>query len=112
MAWPTWLAERPATPQVFRVVVRRVDYYNFVFADDKKWQSYLLESPTGEHMLFGYVQRGSTLEQNFQMSPDVERAFMILKIRFPEAGAAQSGNQVFIDEKVASGWVEKNDDKP
>jgi hypothetical protein len=108
LTWPALLASRPTQAQVFRVIVKRVDYYNFGFADDKKWQSYRLESRGGEYMIYGYVERGSTLEGKIQLTPEVDRVPMILKIRFP-ADAATSSNQVLIDEVVADGWVEKDE---
>jgi hypothetical protein len=108
MTWPALLAARPTQAQVFRVIVKRVDYYNFGFSDDKQWQSYRLESLGGEHMIYGYVKRGSTMESKIQVAPDVERAPMILKIRFP-ADAAASSNQVLIDEIIGDGWVERDE---
>lgn len=105
MTWPALLAATPTAAQVFRVIVKRVDYYNFGFADDKKWKSYRLESMDGEHMIFGFVERGSAVDRKIQLSSDLEQAPMILKIRFPAAAGA-SNNQVFIDDKLADGWVE------
>ena len=108
MLWPELLAAMPSQATAFRVVVKRVDYYNFGFTDDSQWQSYRLESRDGEHMIFGYVQRGSTAARKIQMSSEVDHAPMMLKIRFP-AHVASSNNQVVIDEVVATGWLEKDE---
>ena len=108
LTWPSLLATLPRDAQVFRVIVKRVDYYNFGFADDKKWQSYRLESQHGEHMIFGYVERGSAMMGEMQLASEMEQAAMILKIRFPATAAAGS-NQVLIDAVVADGWVAKDD---
>ncbi|MEI6653396.1 MAG: hypothetical protein WCP45_01395 [Verrucomicrobiota bacterium] len=108
LTWPALLATLPRDAQMFRVIVKRVDYYNFGFADDKKWQSYRLESQRGDHLIFGYVERGSAMMGNMQLGSEMEQAAMILKIRFPATAAAGS-NQVLIDEVVADGWVEKDD---
>ena len=108
MTWPALLAELPTQATAFRVVVKRVDYYNFSFSDDSQWQSYGLESPDGEHMIFGYVQRGSAAAEKIHMSPDVEQAAMIVKIRFP-AQVASSNNQVVIDDVLSNDWLEKDE---
>ncbi len=105
LSWSTLLATLPTQATLFRVIVKRVDYYNFGFSDDKQWQSFRLESQDGEHMIFGYVQRGSGVEAKLRINPDATNTPMILKIRFP-AGVAASNNQVVVDEVVANGWVE------
>ena len=105
LSWSTLLATLPTQATLFRVIVKRVDYYNFGFSDDKQWQSFRLESQDGEHMIFGYVQRGSAVEAKLRISPDATSTPMILKIRFP-AGVAASNNQVVVDEVLANGWVE------
>ncbi len=106
MTWSTLLATLPKAAQVFRVIVKRVDYYNFGFADDKKWRSYRLESLDGDHLIFGYVELGSALMGKMQLGSEMEQAAMILKIRFP-ASAVAGSNQVLIDDVVADGWVEQ-----
>ena len=105
LTWPALLATRPTQATVFRVIVKRVDYYNFGFSDDARWLSYRLESLDGEHMIFGYVERGTEVAGKIHLSSEVDHAPMILKIRFP-ADVAGSNNQVVIDEVVANGWVE------
>ena len=108
MTWPELLAALPTQATTFRVIVKRVDYYNFGFSDDSQWQSYRLESLDGEHMIFGYVQRGSAAARKIQMGSEVDHVPMILKIRFP-AKVAASNNQVVIDEVVATDWLEKDE---
>jgi len=108
MSWPALLAALPTQATVFRLIVKRVDYYNFGFSDDNQWQSYRLESLDGEHMIFGYVQRGSAAAAKIQMGSEVDFLPMILKIRFP-AKVAASNNQVVIDEVVATNWLEKDE---
>ena len=108
MTWPALLAEVPTQATAFRVVVKRVDYYNFSFSDDTQWQSYGLESLDGEHMIFGYVKRGSAAAEKIHMSSDVEQAAMIVKIRFP-AQVASSNNQVVIDDVLSNDWLEKDE---
>lgn len=102
--WDEFIAQRPTEPRLFRVILRVLEYYNFDFTDEAFWQSYRLESPDGEHIIFGYAERGSLLQQ--QLRPDVARSSIAatLILRFPEGAA--SDNQVIIERFVADGWIE------
>jgi hypothetical protein len=108
MSWPDFLETKPTTPKTFRVVVRKVDYYNFGFSDDLHWRSFLLESRKGEETMYGYVERGSELEGRILIDPELKKAMLILKVRFP-AGAPASSKQVLIDEVVHGSWVEPDE---
>lgn len=104
MAWEDFTAERPTEPKLFRVIIRQSKYYNYEFADDSKWRSYLLESLDGAQMLYGYVERGSQVEDKLQLDPDLDGELMMLTLRFPPADEPR--NQVIIDDMVQKGWVE------
>lgn len=105
MAWPDFLAKRPSEPQMVRVLVRKVVYYNFDFTDDVKWQSYQLETAGGKRMVYGYVERGSVLDERIRFDADVKVAPMILTVRF-DKGAREGCQEVLIVDKLADGWVE------
>lgn len=104
ISWPELAIKKPVTPVEFRVTLTNVDYYNFDFSDDAKWQSFRLESPDLEHGLFGYVEKDSALHDQLRLDADTKKAEMILSIKFPEA--ATSSNQVLIDRLIGKGWVE------
>jgi hypothetical protein len=87
-----------------------VEYYNFGFSDDRKWQSYLLVSPDEGHTLYAYAERGSVLDNRLKPSPDVKKTPLTLMLSFP-AGAA-SGNQVLVDKFVAEGWMLETEESP
>lgn len=106
MSWPEFLDTLPTVPQEFRVVAKKVDYYNFGFSDDSKWRSYQLESRNGDRTLYGYVARGSDMDGKIQILPELKQALLILKVRFPE-GAPAGSKQVLIDEVVNDSWVAK-----
>jgi len=110
MPWAGFMEARPTSASLFRVNLSAVDYFNFAFSDDRKWQSYRLESPDGEHALFGYVEAGSVLDSRLKPPPDVKRTPMTLSLKFPENAA--SPNQVIIEELVAEGWVLETSVKP
>ncbi len=107
MPWETFISAKPTTGQVFRVNLSMVDYYNFAFADETQWQSYRLESPDRRHSIYGYVVKGSMLEQQVRPGEDSKNATLMLSLKFP-AGAT-SGSQVEIERFVTDGWVEKED---
>lgn len=103
MPWSELASDKPAAPKLFRVTLSEVDYYNFDFSDDAKWQSYRLESADREHVVFGYVEKGSALDKSLNLDADTPRAEMTVLLKFPEG--ATSANQVLIESLVAKGWV-------
>lgn len=107
ISWEKFLSSKPVTGHVFRVTLTPVDYYNFGFADDVKWQSYRLESPDREHAVFGYVEKGSVLNQRIRPDAETKSVALMLSLKFPEGTA--SNNQVLIERFVAEGWVEEAD---
>jgi len=108
MPWRDFLSAKPEQAAMFRVVLSPVEYYNFGFTDDRKWQSYRLVSPDGEHAIYGYVDRGSPLDLSLRLSPDQKRANLTLLLRFPPNASSQ--NQVIIAQLLAEGWVLDNDE--
>ncbi len=105
ISWKDFLAGKSQEAHVFRVTLIPVDYYNFAFSDDAKWQSYRLESADKEHSMYGYVQRDTVLAERIRPNADVKSLALMLALKFPEN--PQSANQVVIDELVADGWVEE-----
>jgi hypothetical protein len=103
MPWLQFMEQRPTSPVLFRVKLEELDYYNMAFADDRKWQSYLLMPASGEPVLYGYAERGTPLNSMLTPPSDVKTLLLTLKLRFPQD--AVSGNQVIIDSIVAEGWV-------
>ena len=107
VSWEKFLSTKPVDGHVFRVTVSAVAYYNFGFADESKWRSYRLLSPDGEISIYGYVEKGSVLEQRIHIDADSKTSALMLSLKFP-AGAT-SNNQVEIERLVAEGWVEEGD---
>ena len=105
LPWEEFREAKPTDPKLFRVTVSPIEYYNFAFTDDAKWQSYRLTSPDKEHAIYGYVEKGSVLEQRVRPPGDSKSATAILELKFPED--ARSDNQVEIIRYVAEGWVEE-----
>ncbi len=106
MTWEAFLAEKPAEPKLFRVVLSSVDYYNFGFRDDREWSSYRLDSPDGMSSIYGYVPRTGLLDQRLRPLGTGAKSKWLLKLKYP--ADPESGNQVLIDGIVAEGWVDES----
>lgn len=104
ISWEKFLASKPTTGHVFRVTLAPVDYYNFGFSDESKWQSYRMESADHEHAVYGYVERSSVLDRRIRPAPEIPSINLMLSLKFPEGATKDS--QVLIDGYVADGWVE------
>lgn len=109
--WSEFLAAKPAESHVFRVLLTPLDYYNFEFSDDTKWQSYRLESPDGEHAVYGYVEKDSPLDLKLRPNSGDAAIPLMLALKFPAAiaSATASDAQVLIDRIIRDGWVEEGD---
>jgi hypothetical protein len=105
LPWEKFLSTKPTTGQVFRVILSPVDYYNFGFSDDFKWQSYRLESPGKENGIYGYVERGSELDKRIRPNADEKEVMLTLSLKFPLD--PKSSSQVAIEKFICSGWVEE-----
>lgn len=105
ISWEKFLSSRPVTGHVFRVTLSPVEYYNFGFTDDSKWQSYRLESADKEHSIYGYVEKGSVLDHRIHPNSEAKNTALMLSLKFP-AGAA-SDSQVEIERYAGEGWVEE-----
>lgn len=105
ISWEDFRTKKPEEGHVFRVTLSPVEYYNFAFADEKKWQSYRLESPDREHSIYGYAPKDSLLDQQLRPDADTKKLFLMLSLKFPSGATAD--NQVEIERFVTEGWVEE-----
>jgi DNA-directed RNA polymerase subunit RPC12/RpoP len=103
MSWSEFRSTKPTEPVVFRVTLNDVPYYNFHFTDDKKWQSFRLTSPDGEHSIYAYAERNTEEERRLRIRASKKNVPVMLALRFPEDGAR---DQVIIDRIIAEGWIE------
>ncbi|MES2440611.1 MAG: hypothetical protein V4584_16205 [Verrucomicrobiota bacterium] len=107
ISWEKFLSSKPEAGHVFRVTLSPVDYYNFGYSDESKWQSYRLISPDGENSVYGYVEKGTVLEQRIRPDAETKNVALMLSLKFP--ADATSSSQVEIERIVADGWVEEPD---
>ena len=104
LPWEEFMEKAPTTSRRFRVRLKPIIYYNFGFADDRKWRSYLIESTDGQHRLFGYVERGSRVDDLINFTDSPSGGDYILDLCFPADNIGR--NQVLITDRIAEGWVE------
>jgi hypothetical protein len=103
--WDRFGADEASSSGAFRVVMKPVEYYNYHFTDERKWQSYQLESPDGMHSLYGYVDRGSALDLDLQAAmADQGAARIILELRYPEGPRGRG--QARIERKISDDWID------
>lgn len=104
MRWPEFLTAKTSKPTLFRASLKLVEYYNFSFSDDKKWQSYQLRSPDGESVVYGYVLRDSEVDKKLRPDEKTETRLVTVLLKFQPGETSK--NQVLIGKVVADGWVE------
>jgi len=102
--WDDFIAQRPTQASVFRANLEAVEYYNFNFSDDRKWQSYRLLSPDGEHSLYGYVERDS--QAHIGLRSVLEQGFSQVMIELQYAENAATSDQVEITRLIAENWID------
>jgi hypothetical protein len=84
-----------------------VEYYNFEFLDEKKWQSYSLRSADSTYTFYGYVERGSALDNHLRPNQDENNLPVTLGLKFPLN--PKNDTQVEIVDLVTEGWIEKKE---
>jgi hypothetical protein len=109
MTWEAFMEAKPTEPQLFRVILSAIDYYNFGFSNEGKWQSFRLESLDSAHAVYGYAERGSVLEARLRPPADQIKIPLVLALKFPED--PRSSSQVLIERFIAEGWGLENEDK-
>lgn len=104
LSWEQFKDKAPTTPSRFRVRLKPIIYYNFSFSDDTRWRSYLIESPDGSERYFGYVERGSRVDDLINFADSPSGGDFILALSFPAENTGR--NQVLITDRIAVGWIE------
>jgi hypothetical protein len=102
MNWADFIASKPEQAQRFRVIITPIEYYNFNFKDETKWQSYRISSADGNHLIYGYVEKNSPLFNTLKTNENCER--MLLMLKFPPG--ENINNQILIDQIVTTSWAE------
>lgn len=108
MSWKEFVTAKPLEAKTFRVILSTVNYYNFDFKDEDRWQSYRLEFPDHEHSIYGYVERFSDLAKAIASNEDEKETALMLSLKFLPN---ESTDQVVIERLVNTGWLEHEEKK-
>ncbi len=109
MPWGEFIDKKITKPALFRASLKLVEYYNFSFKDDRKWQSYQLRSPDGEQVVYAYVKRDSAIDKKIRPADALSTQLVTVRLKFQPDEVSK--NQVLIEEVTADGWVEGVDAK-
>ncbi|OYW77113.1 MAG: hypothetical protein B7Z37_05565 [Verrucomicrobia bacterium 12-59-8] len=108
MSFQEFRSKRPNKPVLMRTYVRLFEYYNFEFADSKKYLCVKLMSENGESSVYAYCERGTKLARWIEADlastgPTGFKGYTML-ISFPPN--AQSNQCVNLDKVVAQRWLQ------
>ena len=108
MDWDRYAAEWPGgTTMDFRVQVKEDHFFSHEFADENRWSSYRLTTPTGENTLFGFAEKRNVvveavLRETLKATPG-KPAEMILRLRLPDGLLSRRG--VVIEKVMSTRWI-------
>ncbi len=105
MAWSALKKQRPTDPKLIRAFATVSDYYNYEFADKKKFLSVNLLSPDGLASIHGYCERESPIgiALTRTLSRSTSMTGIVLRIAYPEK--AESDHCVLIKQFVSDRWL-------
>lgn len=102
-----FLEVRPAEPVKMRVYASYDNFYAYEFAEESEYICFRLEFRDSDTRLFGYVKRGTTVEQKFHDLFGSQgrnlRKPLILALHFPEGGRGR--RSVVIDDVESPLWA-------
>ncbi len=110
MSWAELMDKRPVNPVLMRVKVKPSDYFNKYFPDSQGLYCLELNDPlkSDSPPLYGYVRKNTPLGAAITMV--LRRAVgepqnATVTVKYPEDSSSLDGNQVWIHELVADGWL-------
>ncbi|MDA0768225.1 MAG: hypothetical protein O3A87_11905 [Verrucomicrobia bacterium] len=105
MGWEDFLKTHPTEAVQMRVFLRWENYYNYEFADDRKYQCLGVRVRDGNEELYGYVERGSETELRLR---EVVAADAITPMNLRLKFLPWSGDKriVWIEEVLHAYWVD------
>jgi hypothetical protein len=109
VAWEDFITKRESQPKLFRVHASPDDYFNYEFADPRKFISLKLRSPDGKQVIHGYLLRGSPLAgilekfDSITGAPLAAESPLVLRLAFPIN--AQSNSCCWVERMLGSHWM-------
>jgi hypothetical protein len=111
--WTGFVKAGSEKPRQFRVQLSPTDYYNFSFADSKRYACFRIADKTGEETLYGYCERSSKVYKELLSALTDSRrsdgkaarhSVCTLKLSMKPADAPH--HQAAIEEFLWQSWVE------
>lgn len=103
-SWNEFRTRRPTQPELFRVTVTPVSYYNYDFKDEARWSAWMARLPGSEEFFYAYVARDSLTEQRLLAARREAANEVTLMLAYP--AGAQADNLCEITAVIAAGWSE------
>ncbi len=111
MEWSQFIATKPASPVMFRVMAEAGDWYSGSFADSRKFQCLKLMDPNnpGAAPCFAYADRAGAVGQAMEkLLQGGAGAFPVtLRLKYPVDGLEE--NQALVESIVTKGWFLRPD---
>lgn len=109
MAWDDYVEKRPEGEALdFRVYLQTDwgGFYSHEFRDEETWGVYRLWTRDSEEYVFGYVKKGSELEEQLSKLSGANKGYplaLYLRLRIPEGTTSPRG--VLIEEVISERWA-------
>jgi hypothetical protein len=105
MGWEEFKRARPVTSTLFRAFATGSDYYNYEFADRKKFLSVNLLSPDGLVSLHGFCERDTPIGMALARTLSRSNTMLgiVVRLAFPEK--PESDHCVWIRQFVSDRWL-------
>lgn len=101
------IEERPTEPVTLRVYATVDNFFAYDFSEESEWICFRLEFRRSDGFLYGYVKRGTIVEQKFRDVFGKQefqlRKPLILKVSFPEGGKGKKS--VLIEDLKSGLWA-------
>lgn len=110
MTWQQFLEAKPAKPTLLRVLAEPAEHFNEAFPEAGGYVNLKLTDPASKDSppIYAYATKGTPLGMalEFVARKSVGQPQpVMLTLKFPENVPNAEGNQVWVDELVAEGWL-------
>ncbi len=107
MEWERFVKDRPAGYRGdFRVFVELDNFYNYEFADEKKYQAFKLSTLNSSEALYGYATRdGKAFRELVELIKKNSNQKLPLMLRLHLQEGLQSKDGVLIEQIVSPRWL-------
>jgi hypothetical protein len=110
MTWQQFLESKPASPTMLRVLAEPTDHFNEAFPQDGGYVALKLTDPASKNSppIYAYATKGTPLGMALEFiarKSSGQAQPVMLTLKFPENVPNADGDQVWVEELVAEGWL-------